>query len=313
MLDIVLGYVVDLIAGDPYWFPHPVRFIGRFISFMESLLRRLSKSPAAQKAAGVVLVSITVAATYVFIYFLLRYALIWNRMVFHLLNIFFIYTVLATRSLGYEAMKIYRLLIKGDIKKARQALSYIVGRDTDELDPPQIIRAVVETVAENTSDGVVAPLFYLFIGGAPLAMAYKAVNTLDSMIGYKNERYLYFGWAAARLDDLANFIPARITGLLIALAAAILGYSPKAALFTMLKEGSHHTSPNSGYPEAAAAGALGIMLGGPSRYGGRLVDKPTLGRPVTAIGARHIIVAVRLMRVASLSALIIGVVIWWMI
>lgn len=312
MLDIVWGYILDLIAGDPYWFPHPVRFIGKFISFMESLLRRPSKSPAAQKLAGAVLASVTVAATYAFMYFLLRYTLIWNKMIFHILNIFFIYTVLATRSLGYEAMKIYHLLVKGDIKKARQALSYIVGRDTDELDPPQIIRAVVETVAENTSDGVVAPLFYLFIGGAPLAMAYKAVNTLDSMIGYKNQRYLYFGWAAARLDDLANFIPARITGLLIALAAAVLKYSPKAALITMLKEGSHHTSPNSGYPEAAMAGALGIMLGGPSRYGGRLVDKPTLGRPVTAIGVRHIIGAVRLMKVASLLALIIGVVISWM-
>ncbi|MDI3508242.1 MAG: adenosylcobinamide-phosphate synthase [Clostridiales bacterium] len=313
MLDIVLGYALDLVAGDPYWLPHPVRLIGRFISFMERMLRGIVRAPAAQKAAGVALAVVTVSVTYAVLCFMLKYARQWNEAAYHVLNIFFIYTTLATCSLSYEALKIYRLLENGNIEDARHALSFIVGRDTECLDTYQISRAVVETVAENASDGVVAPLFYLFIGGAPLAIAYKAVNTLDSMVGYKNERYRYFGWASARLDDVANFLPARITGLLIALAAVVCRGSSKRALMTMLREGSHHESPNSGYPEAAMAGALGITLGGPSTYGGKLVDKPVLGQALRPIEPSHILEAVRIMKIASLLALIIGVLALWAI
>ncbi|MBZ4666292.1 adenosylcobinamide-phosphate synthase CbiB [Mahella sp.] len=313
MLDITLGYVLDLLAGDPYWFPHPVRFIGRLISFMEAPLRKIAKSAAMQKATGVVLAVITVGVSYAVLYFMLKYARQWNEVAFHVLNILFIYTTLATRSLGYEAVKIYRLLKNGNIDGARHALSFIVGRDTECLDMHQISRAVVETVAENASDGIVAPLLYLFIGGAPLAMAYKAVNTLDSMVGYKNERYRYFGWASARLDDIANFIPARITGLLMTPAAALSGNSPKMAFMTMIKQGSHHESPNSGYPEAAMAGALGIMLGGPSTYGGKLVNKPVLGQELNAIEPSHILEAVRIMKIVSILALITGMLALWAI
>ncbi|AEE95956.1 adenosylcobinamide-phosphate synthase CbiB [Mahella australiensis] len=313
MLDIVLGYALDLVAGDPYWFPHPVRLIGRFISFMERMLRGIARAPAAQKAAGVALAVITVSITYAVLYFMLKYARQWNEAAYHALNIFFICMALATHSLSYEALKIYRLLENGNIEGARHALSFIVGRDTECLDTHQISRAVVETVAENASDGVVAPLFYLFIGGVPLAMAYKAVNTLDSMVGYKNERYRYFGWASARLDDVANFLPARITGLLIALVAVVCRGSSKRALMTMVREGSHHESPNSGYPEAAMAGALSITLGGPSTYGGKLVDKPVLGQALRPIEPSHIFEAVRIMKIASLLALIIGVLVLWAI
>lgn len=313
MLDIALGYILDLLAGDPYWFPHPVRLIGSFISFMEKLLRKVAKTATAQKIAGIILTVVTVGLTYAVSYLLLAFVHTWNAIAFHVLNIVIIYTTLATRSLGGESMKIYKLLKDGDADGARHALSYIVSRDTHKLDVPHIVRATVETVAENTSDGVIAPLFYLFIGGAPLAMAYKAVNTLDSMVGYKNERYLHFGWASARLDDIANFLPARIAAVLISVAAAFFGGNFKRAFSTMLKEGSHHESPNSGYPEAAMAGALGVTLGGPSTYGGKVVKKPILGQPINALEPTCIKQAVHIMAAASLFAFVIGELILWIV
>lgn len=313
--DIILGYAIDLIIGDPSWFYHPVRLIGKFIDFLEAILRKIAKTAAAQKMAGIILAAVTVGGTYFLLYFLLKYIHQENIFIFHLINIFLVYTVLATKCLSDEALKIYNLLSQAEIEKARHSLSLIVGRDTAHLSQEKITKAVVETVAENASDGIVAPLFYLFLGGAPLAMAYKAVNTLDSMVGYKNERYLHLGWASARLDDIANFIPARLTALLLALSALLSGSSEaaKRALNTMLKEGSHHESLNSGYPEAAMAGALGISLGGVNTYGGVEVAKPLLGVELNPTAPSHILKAVRLMRITSLLALLMGVLILWLI
>jgi len=313
--DIILGYAIDLIIGDPSWFYHPVRLIGKFIDFTETFLRKIAKTAASQKVAGVVLAAVTVGGTYFLLYFLLKFIHQENIYIFHLINIFLVYTVLATKSLSDEALKIYNLLSQDEIEKARHRLSFIVGRDTADLSEEKITKAVVETVAENASDGIVAPLFYLFIGGVPLAMAYKAVNTLDSMVGYKNERYLHLGWASARLDDIANFIPARLTALLLALSALLSGSyeEAKRAFVTMLKEGSHHESLNSGYPEAAMAGALGISLGGVNTYGGVEVAKPVLGAELNPTAPFHILKAERLMRITSFLALLTGVLILWLI
>lgn len=315
IMDIILGYAIDLIIGDPSWFYHPVRLIGKFIDFLETILRKIAKTAVAQKIAGIILAAVTVGGTYFLLYFLLKYLHQENIYIFHLINIFLVYTVLATKSLSEEALKIYSLLNQGEIEKARQSLSFIVGRDTAHLNEEKITKAVVETVAENASDGIVAPLFYLFLGGAPLAMAYKAVNTLDSMVGYKNERYLHLGWASARLDDIANFIPARLTALLLAVSAFLSGSYAAAdrALSTMFKEGSHHESLNSGYPEAAMAGALGISLGGVNTYGGLEVIKPVLGTELNPAAPSHILKAVRLMRITSFLALLMGVLLLWLI
>ncbi|HLO25804.1 MAG TPA: adenosylcobinamide-phosphate synthase CbiB, partial [Geobacteraceae bacterium] len=186
-------------------------------------------------------------------------------------------------------------LARGDIGEARRNLSYIVGRDSANLDEPEIWRATVETVAENSSDGVIAPLFYLMLGGPPLALAYKAINTLDSMVGYKNEQYLQFGWASARCDDLANWLPARLTGLLMVLAAPLAGLSMTRAWWMMARDGHNHASPNSGIPEAAAAGALGVQLGGTNRYFGKPVAKPTIGDALKPLSREAYRGAVRLM------------------
>lgn len=309
MVDIIIGYILDLIFGDPYWFPHPVRLIGKFITFFENLLRRFTRSESSERIAGFVLAGTTVTVSYLAVWGLLKLSLSINTMLFHIVNIILIYTVLATRCLGNEAMKIYKYLIDGDITNARKALSYIVGRDTDKLDIQGVCRAVIETVAENTSDGIVAPLFYLFLGGVPISMVYKAINTLDSMVGYKNERYINLGMASARLDDIANFIPARITAILIVFASFIVRLNPKRSFYIMIRDRSNNPSPNSGYPEASMAGALGIRLGGPVSYGGKIVEKPYIGDPENTITPEHIVFSVRIMYVTSFIALVLGLII----
>ena len=309
MIDILLGYIADLIFGDPYWFPHPVRAIGSFISFFERIIRRIARTAIAQKIAGFILAGVTVGISYAVVWWLIKIALSVNMLLFHILNIFFIYTVLATKCLGQEAKKVYKFLKNGEIDNAREALSYIVGRDTDRLDTQGICRAVIETVAENISDGIVAPLFYLFLGGASLAMAYKAINTLDSMVGYKNERYINIGVASARLDDIANFLPARITALFIVVASFLSGMNSRHSFLIMIRDGHKHTSPNSGYPESSMAGALDIQLGGPSTYGGRIVEKPYIGDPIDTIHPEHILLSVKIMYITSLLAFLLGFII----
>lgn len=271
---VLAAVVLDLVLGDPRALPHPVVAIGRMISFLEPPLRRLFPN---ERLAGVALLVTTVGVSYAGAALLLLAASAIAPDAGFVLGLYLAWVSLAARSLHVESGKVAKALERDDLPGARLALSYIVGRETEQLDETEIVRGAVETVAENTGDGVIAPLCYLMLGGPALAFAYKAVNTLDSMVGYKNERYLRFGWASARFDDLANFLPARLTALLMVLAAPICALSGKDAWRIMRRDCRNHSSPNSGFPEAAAAGALGVRLGGANRYFGALVEKPTIG------------------------------------
>jgi len=317
-LIIVSAAIVDLLLGDPSWLPHPVRAIGWLVDRLESSLRRFAPTPRAEKIAGMILVVMTVSTVYCAAEGLILWSYRLSSYAGLAVSLVLAYTTLAARSLADAARGVLLRLDDQDIGAARRALSMIVGRDTATLDGQNICRAVVETVAENTSDGIIAPLTYLTIGGPALALAYKAVNTLDSMIGYKNARYLNFGWAAARLDDAANYIPARISAVMICLAADLLRVLKKfpfqsvghrtpinevrSAWRIMLRDGANHPSPNSGYPEAAFAGALGVRLGGSSSYAGKEHKKPYIGTEMSAILKKHIEMSVWLMYSSSLLA-----------
>lgn len=306
-ITLTAAYLLDMAIGDPKWLPHPVRGIGWAIEKMEKELRKwgvesekLEVKELTEKLSGTMLVIAVVGGTYAAFYFINKYILTshFSLLTSYLSSIvlaILIATTIATRELIKSAQAVINELKTGDLERARGNLGMIVGRDTHSLDQKGILKATIETLAENASDGIIAPLFYFALGGLPLAMAYKAVNTLDSMVGYKNEKYRNFGWAAARLDDIANYIPARITGTLIVVATFLLGIggwglgvskkinpqsltpNPFAAWKTMLRDGRKHSSPNSGVPEAAIAGALGVQLGGPSVYGGITVEKPFIG------------------------------------
>jgi adenosylcobinamide-phosphate synthase len=309
MLSIYAAVLLDALIGDPYWLPHPVRLIGLYIKAFEKLIRGIAKTPQELKAAGVLLTLSTVILTYGFTFIILRLAEGVSHLLYFALNIIFMYTCLAARCLSNEAMKIFNQLVKGDITAARVQTSMIVGRDTDSLNEQELTRAVVETVSENSSDGVIAPLIFMAIGGAPLAMAYKAINTLDSMVGYKNDKYLHFGWCSAKLDDLANYLPSRLTGFFMSIAALLMRLNFKNSIIILKRDGKNHSSPNSGYPEAATAGALGIKLGGTNLYFGKPVYKPTIGDSKRAIEKQDIKRAIFLMLGAYGVALaIIGII-----
>lgn len=286
-IELIAAFFLDLAIGDPRWLPHPVRIIGRGISIMENFLRR-HFSENAEKTAGLFLV-ISIVIPVGIIAFLLQKALLWSSLNLSLpvsmfVLIYLVSSTLALRGLRDSAELVIESVKDNAFEAARKKLSMIVGRDTDKLLQEGILRATIETLAENLSDGIIAPMFYLVIGGLPLAMAYKAVNTLDSMVGYKDKRYIRFGWASAKLDDIANYVPARITGIFIVMASFFVLRSQSAlrrALQTMLRDGRNHTSPNSGIPEAAMAGALGVRLGGPSTYGGIIIEKPGIGDSLT--------------------------------
>jgi adenosylcobinamide-phosphate synthase len=305
-ITLTAAYLLDMAIGDPKWLPHPVRGIGWAIEKMEKVLRgimRITESsrgtahhaPTVEKLVGIVLVIIIVGKTYGIFYFInyllltSHFSLVISYLAFIVLAIL-IATTIATRELIKSAQAVIEKVKTGDLEIARGRLAMIVGRETHSLDHKGILKATVETLAENASDGIVAPLFYFALGGLPLAMAYKAVNTLDSMVGYKIEKYRNFGWAAARLDDIANYIPARITGILIVVSSFILNLSfatCRLSLKTMLRDGRKHYSPNSGVPEAAMAGALGVQLGGPSMYGGLLVEKPFIGEERSGVRSQE--------------------------
>lgn len=294
---IALALVLDLILGDPRWLPHPVVMIGRLISWLESVLRRTFFN---ERSAGVLLLALTVTVTASVTWLLLRGASLIHPLAGLLTAALLSYTCLAARSLHHESSLVACSLHSGDICEARLKLSYIVGRDTDKLDEGEIWRALVETVAENSADGIIAPLFWLTLGGPVAAMSFKVVSTLDSMVGYKNERYLQLGWASARMDDLVNFIPARLTALLMIAAAPLAGLSARNALAITVRDRLNHPSPNSAHPEAAAAGALGIRLGGTSSYGGRVSVKQYIGDALHPIDGRDYRAMIRLMYAATL-------------
>ena len=284
---LVLAFLLDLAIGDPRWLPHPVRIIGRAITRAENLLRKWEGRSLGimERGKGILLVIIIVGAAFcaawLAVHFLLSMDTSWFLLLAsYLLLVYLTATAIAAREFIYSASLVIESVRDKDIGSAKKSLSMIVGRDTENLSEKGTLRAAIETLSENLSDGVVAPIFYLAVGGLPLALTYKAINTLDSMVGYKNDKYKNFGWAAARLDDIANYIPARITGILIAVSSGIASRSLSAvhySLKTMFRDGGKHTSPNAGIPEAAMAGALGVRLGGPSTYGGIVVDKPYIG------------------------------------
>ena len=303
---LLLGFLLDLLLGDPRWLPHPIRAIGALIAGLEKVLRKLfPKSRGGELAGGAALVVLVLALSGGFtllVLWLCGQVGLWLRF---LAETILCFQLLATRSLKGESMKVYKALKAGDLEGARYAVSMIVGRDTQRLDEAGVSRAAVETVAENASDGVIAPLIFLAIGGAPLGMAYKAVNTMDSMVGYKNDRYLWFGRCAARLDDLVNFIPARLAGLLMCLGAGFSGFDGPNALRIFRRDRKNHKSPNSAHTEAAAAGALHIQLGGSNYYFGKLVDKPTIGDPDHPVEPLDIVRVNRLMYATAFLALVL--------
>ena len=303
---LLLGFFLDLLLGDPSWLPHPIRAIGSLIAALEKVLRKLfPKRQGGELAGGAALVILVLALSGGFtllVLWLCGQVGLWLRF---LAETVLCYQLLATRSLKGESMKVYQALKAGDLEGARHAVSMIVGRDTQRLDEAGVARAAVETVAENASDGVIAPLLFLTIGGAPLGMAYKAVNTMDSMVGYKNDRYLWFGRCAARLDDLVNFIPARLAGLLMCLGAGFSGFDGPNALRIFRRDRKNHKSPNSAHTEAAAAGALHIQLGGPNYYFGKLVDKPAIGDADHTVEPLDIVRVNRLMYATAFLALVL--------
>ena len=310
ILSIYIGYIIDLIIGDPYSFPHPVRFIGKLIKITEDQIRKVAKNDKALKIGGFILWFITVGVTYLVTYLIVKLSSLIPGG-FLIANSFLIYTTLATKCLKDEAVKIYEVLKTKDIEKARVQVSYIVGRDTTHLDEGEIIRATVETVAENTVDGIIAPMFYAFIGGAPLAMAYKAINTLDSTVGYKNDKYYYLGFASAKIDDIANYIPARIGVLLLALGSLFTGFNFKNALKIGIRDRKNHKSPNCAFSEGAVAGALGIQLGGTNIYFGKPVYKPTIGDKRREIEVEDIVRTNKIMYGASIISILIFTIIYF--
>lgn len=354
--EIALAFLIDLLIGDPRWLPHPVRFMGFLIERLELALRKVFRGAFLERTAGIMLAGFMVFFTFLVSCIIVLLCQKTKEADSYLLKafafLFFVFIVsqtIATKDLISSCIKVINNLKEGHLYNARRSLSMIVGRDTENLSEEGVLRATLETLSENLSDGVVAPLFYLAIGGLPFAMTYKAINTMDSMIGYKDERYRYFGWAAARLDDAVNYIPARLSAGLIIIAiffietwkgiykmfdklifkkpapcrrfiilvvfmiydflllikdALAIGYLfSKRSFFVTFMDGKNHPSPNSGYPEAALAGALGVRLGGPSTYKGVLVEKPYIGlslRPVTIEVAREAI------NLITLSALMAG-------
>lgn len=309
---IPLGAVLfDSLIGDPRSRLHPVVLIGNYISLLEKAFRRPQHSPGSQLAAGAVLVALVVLTTYAVVWLIVTgleqlsaSAVFWGEALI-------LSFAITPRSLAEAGMEICRYLQVGNMEQARYKVGWIVGRDTQRLDEREVTRATVETVAENIVDGIISPLVYFAIGGAPLAFLYRAVNTLDSMIGYKNDKYLYFGRVAARVDDVFNYIPARITGVLLVIAAFLLGYNPKRAAKMIWRDAAKHPSPNSGIAEAGVAGALGIRLGGLNYYGGVASLRAYMGDEDNRLSAVYIQKTVYIMYVVTVICVLLITLIQW--
>lgn len=284
LIAITLAFFIDTLIGDPKNWPHPVKWMGSCISFLEKKLN----AHRFRKGKGIVMIAILLLLV-----FAITGSIVWFSYQVHLilgilLEGVLIATTIARKSLIEAALEVYVPLVKGDMEESRLKLSYIVGRDTENLDEGEIVRGTVETVAENTSDGVTAPLFWAFIGGAPLALVYRAINTCDSMVGYKNERFLDFGWASAKLDDLANWIPSRLTGFLILTISKPVYISRRAAWKLLYRDAKKHPSPNSGWLEAAVAAILGVQLGGINYYKGLVSNRAKMGDKLVPLREEHI-------------------------
>ncbi len=310
-ITLISAYVLDLILGDPHWFPHPVRLMGRLILWLENFFRRLGASTLWLKISGISLAFIICGSTFSVTFFLIHWAGNFSGYAGAACSIFLGYTALATRDLHVETRKVLQALAGGNLPRAREELAFLVGRDTAHLDEPEILRALVETIAENTSDGVIAPLFYLGLGGPPFALTYKAINTLDSMVGYKNDRYRNLGWASAKLDDAANFVPARLSGLIIILSSFLLRKPWRNSLGILRRDRGKHESPNSAWPEAAMAGALGVQLGGLNYYSGQPSPKPFIGDRQKDIDLKDVRESWKILYLSSFCMLLFSLFLTW--
>ncbi len=296
---LLLGFVLDLLFGDPRWLYHPVCLIGNLISFMGQHIRpRFPQTQRGEHQAGLLLVLVvclfTLLAPGIILFLCYRI----SRLLGIVLETFWCYQLLATRDLRDEAMEVCKRLREGDLDGARHAVSMIVGRDTESLDEAAVTRATVETIAENTSDGVIAPMFFMAIGGIPLMYLYKGINTMDSMVGYKDEKYLHYGRYAAKLDDIVNFIPARISAVFMIVGAAVGGLHAQGALRIFRRDRKNHASPNSAQTESVMAGALGVQLAGDASYFGKQYRKKTIGDPDRPIETEDIARAARLLYIS---------------
>ncbi|CNI60903.1 cobalamin biosynthesis protein [Yersinia mollaretii] len=300
-----VAFFLDSWLGDPPHWPHPVRWIGNLITWLQRGIRAVCHSERALKWGGALLWLLVVGVTWLVSWGFLALMTQIHPWLGGLAQVWMIYTLLAGRCLSDAARHVFEALQTGSLAQSREKLSWIVGRDTSQLEKPQITRAVVETVAENSVDGVIAPLFFLMLGGPPLAMAYKAVNTLDSMVGYKTPKYRAIGYVSARMDDLANWLPARLSWLLLSAAAGLIRADYRQALRIGWRDRYQHASPNCAWSEATVAGALGVRLGGPNHYFGERVEKPWIGDDRREIALEDIPRSINLMRMASLLALLL--------
>ncbi len=304
----VIAFLIDAIIGDPLGKYHPVALIGRMIAGWERLLYRAADSDTQKLAKGLIMVILTLGIS-----FGLAELIMWGSYYLpgqgewrtDIIGGLLLSFTISPKSLARAGRGIYALLLQDKMDEARHAVGMIVGRDTEKLDASEVSRATIETIAENTVDGILSPLFFFVIGGVPLAVLYRAANTLDSMVGYKNDKYLYFGRAAARLDDVLNYIPARITGVLFILSAWLLGFDYKHARDIMRRDAARHPSPNGGYAEATVAGALHIRLGGYNSYFGRMTFRAYMGDAIEKIAPHHIMECIRMMYTATVLFLII--------
>lgn len=304
---VLCGFLLDCLLGDPERIPHPIVWMGKTIAWLERRLRRrFPQTPGGEVVGGIVLAIILPVGTLLLSGGLCFLFLRIHPLLGLALQILWCWQAFAMRCLAKESRNVYHCLKTEGLEAGRRAVARIVGRDTAELSEEGVIKATVETVAENFSDGVLAPMFYMLLGGAPLALAYKAINTMDSMVGYKNDKYLYFGRAAAKLDDIANYLPSRIAALLWILASPFSGGNLKNAWRIWRRDRRNHASPNSAQTESACAGSLGIQLAGPASYFGKLLEKPYIGDAVRGIEPEDILRANRIMVVASVFGLVIG-------
>jgi len=309
-LQIAIAFILDLLIGDPKWLPHPIRTIGSAIELLEKILRKIFVS---ERLAGTFLAAIIVSGTYLFTYSIIsifgQFGEIWEIAV----GTIFIFYSLSTRDLLREAKAVMDKLKSRNLVQARKNLSRIVGRDTRDLNEQQITRACIETTSENAVDGIIAPLLCAFIGGPALAMAYKAVSTLDSMVGYKDNKYIDFGRTSARLDDIANYVPARIAAIVLPMSVYLCGADYLNSIKTIRRDGEKHPSPNSGIPEAAIAGALGIRLGGPGTYKGVVSNKPFIGESKNEIVLDNINQTIKIIFVAAILSVTLGIAVFFIV
>ena len=296
------AFALDILLGDPYYLPHPVRWLGKAIERLEPPFRRIHFNLT---FSGALYAVVLILGTWLLTFLVLAAAQRVHPLFKTLLDIILIYYCISIRSLDDAAMEVKQCLQQQQVQAAKKKVAMIVGRDINNYKEEGLARATVETVAENLVDGITAPLFFAAIGGAPLVLAYKMTNTLDSMVGYKNQTYQQFGQASARIDDVLNYLPARLTVPVIALAAQILSGSGKRSFITAVCEGANHASPNAGYPEAAFAGALSVKLNGPNYYNGKLVDKPYIGVRFGRSTSGHIKKACDIMMLSSLLWLVL--------